>query len=107
MKGLSGLRRENSYHQPFAKQDNTICARLRRVFRGPPKQTPKPQYRDEKKYRHVPTHSASSFLKTATTPVMIQALVDQHHEPQLDNIRVSVTPNPVSPGHTPPPHSLI
>ncbi|PVH81443.1 hypothetical protein DL98DRAFT_571087 [Cadophora sp. DSE1049] len=104
MKGLSGLRRENAYHQPFAKQDTTICARLRRVFKGPPKPAPKPQYRDEKKYRHVPTHSASSFLKTATTPAMIQVHVDQHYEPQLEEIRVAVTPDPVS---RPPPHSLI
>lgn len=106
MKGLEGFRTEPKYHQPFAPEDGTICARLRRVFRGPPKPAPKPQYRDEKKYRHVPTHSASSFIKTTTTPVMVAALVEQNSKSPLE-IRVVATPDPVSREHTPPPQSLI
>lgn len=35
----------------------------------------KPQYRDEKKYHHEPTHSGSSFMKTATTADMITTMV--------------------------------
>lgn len=107
MKGFSDLRRENKYDQPFANQDSTICARLRRIFKGPPKPARKPTYRDEKKYRHVPTHSASSFIKTTTTPAMIEAHVDQNYEPRLDEIRVVVTADPISREHTPPPQSLI
>ncbi|KAL2063292.1 hypothetical protein VTL71DRAFT_5097, partial [Oculimacula yallundae] len=107
MKGLLGLPRETKYHQPFPTQDNTICARLRRVFKGPPKPPPQPKYRDEKKYHHKPTHSASSFLKTTTTPAMVAAHVNQQREPQSDDIRVFEATTPISREHTPPPHSLI
>jgi len=43
------------------------------VFQGPPKPEHQPQYRDEKekKYMHVPTHAASSYLSSTTTAAMV------------------------------------
>ncbi|KAI9047683.1 hypothetical protein LZ554_008393 [Drepanopeziza brunnea f. sp. 'monogermtubi'] len=77
MKGLPTFHGGSNYQQPFAEQDASIRARLRRVFRGPPKPKPagKLQYRDEKRYHHTLQHSASGFMKTATTPAMLEAMI--------------------------------
>ena len=75
MKGFTVVTSEDEFQFPQRK-DKSIYSRLQRLFRGPCKQPrPKPQYRDEKKYHHVPTHSGSSFVKTATTADMITPMV--------------------------------
>lgn len=90
MRGLPIFSRGTKYgHPPSTPQTETnkktICARLKRIFRGPPKPPPpQPQYRDEKKYKHVPTHSASSFTKTTTTAAMIAAAVDSKPPEEME-----------------------
>lgn len=76
MKGLPFSRKEADY-QNAERERKTGCSSLLSWFRGPPKKTPTPQYRDEKPYHHAPTHAASSFMKTATTPAMIGGVEDQ------------------------------
>ncbi|CAL3973614.1 unnamed protein product [Diplocarpon coronariae] len=104
MKGLSKLRANRKYQQPFADSNQSFRARLRRVLKGPPKPTPKAQYQDEKKYQHVPTHAASSFTKSTTTPAMVAAYAG---EPPMPKIRVVVTAAPVSRERTLPRRRLI
>jgi len=84
MKGFCFSSAEGNQCRNYCSQDNNIPSRLRRVFKGPPKPTPPPQLRDEKKqkYTHKPTHSASSFINTTTTAGMIEAQVEQ--EAKLD-----------------------
>jgi hypothetical protein len=77
MRCLSFFSTETKYHHPSSDKPHTTAfsARIQRIFKGPPERQPQPQYRNEKekKYHHKPTHSASSFIKTTTTPAMIEA----------------------------------
>lgn len=76
MKGLPFARKEADYQN--TQQERKIgCSALLSWFKGPPKETQTPQYRDEKPYHHTPTHAASSFMKTATTPAMIGGVEEQ------------------------------
>ena len=104
MKSLAILSSEGRYHHP---QNDTICSRLRRIFKGPPNQQAHPQYRDEKekKYRHVPTHSASSFVKTTTTAAMIVPEEHQHTDGRRSQDMCHETPPAAD--STLPPQSLI
>jgi len=60
------------------KPRTSVSSRIRRVFKGPPKKS-STQYRDEKEqpYKHIPTHCASSFIKTTTTRDMAAAKIEQ------------------------------
>ena len=80
MRGLTNLPNEPGSTAP---ESRTLCSRLRRVFQGPPKTSPpQPQYRDEKKYKHTPTHSKSSFIRTTTTKDMVAPIQEQLAERQ-------------------------
>jgi len=72
MKGLDTFHNERAYENTERKRfwSSILCG-----FKGPPESKSTPRYRDEKekKYHHTPTHAASSFMKTATTPAMIPA----------------------------------
>ncbi|KAE8451141.1 hypothetical protein EG329_004813 [Mollisiaceae sp. DMI_Dod_QoI] len=85
MKGLTISTERTRCYQPcsYTPSENTICARLRRVFKGPSHQTPQSQWKDEKKYHHVPTHARSSFLKTSTSPVMLDPHLKRPHDESL------------------------
>lgn len=43
-----------------------------------------PRYRDEKPYKHVSVHAASSFVASTTTAAMIDMMAKDHYEPGRD-----------------------
>jgi hypothetical protein len=71
--------KESGYHQQNSEDPNNLSflTRIRRIFQGPPKAPAPLVYREEKKYKHQPTHSGSSFIKTTTTAAMVEAHVQQ------------------------------
>jgi hypothetical protein len=54
---------------------SSIGSRISIIFKGPPERQSKSQQSVEQptEYRHKPTHSGSSFLKTTTTTAMVYA----------------------------------
>jgi hypothetical protein len=107
---LSVFSTETRYHHPSSEKNHTpgtISSRIHRIFKGPSERQSQPHYRNEKEkeYRHVPTHSASSFMRTTTTPTMIEA--DPNFlagRPQGENGLIDAEPRP---DHSMPPESLI
>ncbi|TVY88299.1 hypothetical protein LAWI1_G006540 [Lachnellula willkommii] len=85
MKGLDTFRNERAYENTERRGfwSSILCDP-----KGLPKSTSTAQYRDEKekKYHHTPTHAASSFLKTATTPAMIPAIQAQGKQKKEQSI---------------------
>lgn len=69
-------------------EKRTHCLGLLRIFKGQPKPENAPRYRDGKVkiYHHTPTHAASSFMKTATTPAMVPAMQAQAEKKQGEGI---------------------
>lgn len=74
MKGFTLPKEHSRSYLPcsYTTSESTFYSRLRRIFKGPPQSAAPPQqWKDEKKYQHVPTHAKASFMKTATNPAML------------------------------------
>lgn len=107
MRCFSLFSTETQYHHPSERSHtrSKLSSRLQRMFKGPPERRRQPQYRDEKKYHHKPSHSASSFIKTTTTPGMIEADPTLMFEAPLEQRIASHVE--ATPEHTLPRESLI
>jgi len=65
----------------------SILTRVRCIFKGPPRATEYPSH-NEKPYRHVPTHAASDYIKTTTSPAMRRAEAAAQVQPSTIEIEL-------------------
>jgi hypothetical protein len=85
MKGLPTSSTSSSCFGNCTRKRGSILTRVRRIFKGPPRAT---EYlsQHEKPYRHVPTHAASDFIRSTTTPAMRRAEAAAQVQPSTIDI---------------------